>query len=66
MCPIFADGLQMGEAAVVGAEVTRDGVSLETPGTLHAFVVMLVYIVVLGVAAFWLFMRKDIAGATGE
>ena len=56
----------MGEAAVVGAEVTRDGVSLETPGTLHAFVVMLVYIVVLGVAAFRLFMRKDIAGATGE
>ena len=30
------------------------------------FFVIAAYIVVLGVAAFWLFMRKDIAGATGE
>ncbi len=33
---------------------------------MHAFFVIAAYIVVLGVAAFWLFMRKDIAGATGE
>ena len=33
---------------------------------LHAFLVITGYIIVLGSAAFWLFQRKDIAGARGE
>ena len=35
-------------------------------GTLHAFVTLLVYMAVLGGAASWLFLRKDVAGARGE
>ena len=38
----------------------------EMPGQLHAFIVLLAYVVVLGGAAFWLFLRRDIAGARGE
>ena len=38
----------------------------ELPGTLHAFVTLLVYMAVLGGAATWLFLRRDIAGARGE
>ncbi len=41
------------------------GVS-ELPGTLHAFITLLVYMAVLGGAATWLFLRRDIAGARGE
>ena len=33
---------------------------------LHAFLVITGYSIVLGAAAFWLFQRKDIAGARGE
>ena len=33
---------------------------------LHAFLVITAYIIIIGVAAFWLFQRKDIAGARGE
>ena len=33
---------------------------------LHAFFVIAAYIVILGGAAFWLFQRRDIAGARGE
>ena len=58
--------LWMSQAAVFSAEVTRDGVPLEPPGTLHAFLVMLAYIIVLGAATFWLFQRRDVAGAKGE
>ena len=35
-------------------------------GTLHAFVTLLVYMAVLGGAATWLFLRRDVAGARGE
>ena len=56
----------MSQAAVFSAEVTRDGVSLEPPGTLHAFLVLLAYIIVLGAATFWLFQRRDVTGAKGE
>ena len=35
------------------------------PGMLHAFVVLTVYILVLGGLAFWQFQRKDIGGASG-
>ena len=38
----------------------------DLPGTLHAFVTLLVYMAVLGAAATWLFLRRDIAGARGE
>ena len=38
----------------------------EMPSQLHAFIVLLAYVVVLGGAAFWLFLRRDIAGARGE
>ncbi len=33
---------------------------------LHAFLVITAYIIIIGVVAFWLFQRKDIAGARGE
>ena len=32
----------------------------------HAFFVIAAYIIILGVAAFWLFQRRDVAGARGE
>jgi ABC-type transport system involved in multi-copper enzyme maturation permease subunit len=35
------------------------------PGQARAFVVLLAYLVVLGGAAFWLFQRRDVAGASG-
>ena len=38
----------------------------DPPGTLHAFLVLLIYVVVLGGVATWLFQRRDIAGARGE
>ena len=38
----------------------------DLPSQLHAFLVVAAYIIVLGAAAFWLFLRKDIAGARGE
>ena len=36
------------------------------PGNLHASLVLLAYIAVLGAASFWLFQRRDITGAKGE
>ena len=38
----------------------------DPPGTLHAFLVLLIYVVVLGGVATWLFQRRDIAGERGE
>ena len=38
----------------------------DLPGTVHAFVALLAYMAVLGGAALWLILRKDIAGARGE
>ncbi len=38
----------------------------ELPSQLHAFLVLTAYMLIAGVAAFWLFQRKDIAGAKGE
>ena len=40
--------------------------STEQPDTVQAFFVILAYIVVLGVATFWLFLRRDVGGAKGE
>ena len=57
----------MTESSVVttGSDSGLAGIS-DLPGTLHAFVTLLVYMAVLGGAASWLFLRKDIAGARGE
>lgn len=57
----------MTESGVVttGGEAGLGGVA-DAPGTLHAFITLLVYIAVLGGAATWLFLRRDIAGARGE
>ena len=38
----------------------------DPPGTLHAFLVVTAYMVIAGVAALWLFQRRDVAGARGE
>ena len=46
------------QAGVVSVEVTRAGVPVAQPGMLHAFLVILVYVVVLGAATFWLFQRE--------
>ena len=40
--------------------------SAELPDALHASLVMLGYIVILGALTFWLFRRRDIAGAKGD
>lgn len=57
----------MTESGVVttGGDAGLGGVG-DPPGTLHAFVTLLVYVAVLGGAAMWLFLRRDIAGAKGE
>ena len=38
----------------------------DLPGQVHAFLVLTAYIVIIGAVAFWLFQRRDIAGARGE
>ena len=38
----------------------------DPPGTLHAFLVLTAYIVIIGAVAFWLFQRRDVTGARGE
>ena len=38
----------------------------DPPSELHAFLVVTAYMVIAGAAAFWLFQRRDIAGARGE
>ncbi len=61
----FNTAAWMSESGVVTTEGILFPVS-DPPGALHAFLVLLTYIVVLGGAAFWLFQRRDIAGARGE
>ena len=58
--------LWLTQTAFVSVEVTRDGVPVDMPGALHAFLVMLAYIAALGAAAFWIFQRRDITGAKGD
>ena len=55
----------MTETGVVTTEGGLFSVS-DPPVALHAFLVLLAYTLVLGVAAFWLFQRRDVAGARGE
>ena len=61
----FNTAAWMSETGVVTTEGSLFPVS-DPPGELHAFLVLLAYIVVLGAAAFWLFQRRDVAGARGE
>ena len=61
----FNTAAWMSETGVVTTEGSLFPVS-DPPGALHAFLVLLAYIVVLGAAAFWLFQRRDVAGARGE
>ena len=51
----------------VEVEISSGGAPVErTSDALQAFLVILVYTAVLLAAAFWLFMRRDIAGARGD
>ncbi len=52
-----------------GVRTTGEGAMfpLSVPSSqLHAFFVVMAYVIILGAAAFWLFLRKDIAGERGE
>ena len=55
----------MTETGVVTTERGLFSVN-DPPGALHAFLVLLAYTLMLGVIAFWLFQRRDVAGARGE
>ena len=54
------------ESAFVTVEINESGGLAEQPDALHAFLVILAYTVALAAAAFWLFQRRDIAGARGD
>jgi len=56
----MASGREQGVREVLGG-VTGLG---NFPGALHAFLVMVVYIVVLGGLAFWILRRRDITGGS--
>ena len=57
----------MSESGVEPASVNAVILGMsDLPGTLHAFIVLLAYMVVLGSATLWLFQRRDISGARGE
>ena len=45
--------------------VVFGGVIGDMPSILHAFLVILGYTVVLGAVSFWIFQRRDVAGASG-
>ena len=54
------------ESVFVTVEINESGGLAEQPDALHAFLVILAYTVALAAAAFWLFQRRDIAGARGD
>jgi ABC-2 type transport system permease protein len=54
------------ESATVSVEVNGASSAANQPDTLQAFLVLFVYTAVLGVIAFLVFLRRDIAGAKGE
>ena len=54
------------ESAFVTVEINESGGLAEQPDALHAFLVILAYTAALAAAAFWLFQRRDIAGARGD
>ena len=54
------------QVAYVEVEVNNQGQFDAQADNFQAFLVILAYIVVLGTVAFWVFQRRDIAGAKGE
>ena len=54
------------ESAVVVVDVDGASSAANQPDVLQAFLVITAYTVVLGVVAFWVFLRRDITGAKGE
>ncbi len=53
-------------AAWLGTSVPQVSGSGGRLDTVHALLVLMGYILVVGAATFWLFRRKDVAGATGS
>ncbi len=51
---------------VIVVETPGGSSQANQPETLQAFMVILAYIVVLSAAAFWIFLRRDVAGAKGD
>ena len=49
----------------VEVEVSGETPAVDQPDALQAFLVILAYTLVLGVAAYWIFQRRDITGAKG-
>lgn len=60
----------LGQAVSGWMGSSAGGISFDTaaelPDAMQAFLVLTGYVVVLATAAFWLFQRRDIAGARGE
>ena len=54
------------ESAAVTLEVNGASSTANQPDALQAFLVISAYTVILCVAAFWVFLRRDITGAKGE
>ena len=54
------------ESAAVTVEINSASSDAGQADALQAFLVILVYTAALSVAAFWIFLRRDIAGAKGE
>lgn len=57
-------------AWIIGDDVDAGGVLIggafgDIPSTVHAFLVILGYIIVLSAISFWIFQRRDVAGASG-
>ena len=54
------------ESAGVTVEINDASSAIGQGDALQAFLVILAYTVLLGAAAFWIFIRRDVAGAKGE
>ena len=54
------------ESAAVTVEINDASSAAGQGDALQAFLVILTYTVLLGAAAFWIFIRRDVAGAKGE
>ena len=54
------------ESAAVTVEINDASSAAGQGDALQAFLVILAYTVLLGAAAFWIFIRRDVAGAKGE
>ncbi len=53
-------------SAAVTVEVNGVSSTANQPDALQAFLVILAYTVIICIVAFWVFLRRDIAGAKGE